>query len=337
MIDILSYWRTGRKTKTTPSGWVSGNAPCCQHNGQSPDHRGRGGIKVTDGAWSYSCFNCGYTASFALGRAVSFKARRLLTWLGVPESEIEMLTLETLRHRSVHGILDDRARAYNILAGFDFEERELPPGCEVITPELPFYWNYCRDRCLPQDFPLLTPIRSDGIHWTRPFVVIPFTYDNRVVGYTARALDGRAPKYLSNSQPGYVFGIDLQGPDWTHVLVMEGVIDALCIGGTAVMHNTISDEQARLIRSLGREVTVVPDHDRAGLELIDRAMELGWAVSIPDWPDDVKDVNDAVKKYSRLATLLTIMQARETSRIKIELRKRQLVKRIQHRDTKAVS
>jgi hypothetical protein len=31
----------------------------------------------------------------------------------------------------------------------------------------------------------------------------------------------------------------------------------------------------------------------------------------------------------RLATLLTIMHAKETSRIKIELRKKQLVKRLQ--------
>ena len=72
----------------------------------------------------------------------------------------------------------------------------------------------------------------------------------------------------------------------------------------------------------------MPDHDAAGMELVDRAVELGWAVSIPDWPDDIKDVNDAVVKIGKLATMITIMQARETSKIKIELRKRQLVKRI---------
>jgi DNA primase len=92
------------------------------------------------------------------------------------------------------------------------------------------------------------------------------------------------------------------------------------------MHNDINDAQARLIRNLGKEITVVPDQDSAGLALIDRAVELGWAVSIPNW-EDCKDVNDAVKKYGKLTTLLTIMQARETSKIKIEMRKRQLVKR----------
>jgi DNA primase len=174
----------------------------------------------------------------------------------------------------------------------------------------------------------MTSIKTDGVHWTRPFVLVPFTYDNRVIGWCARFLDDKQPRYINHSQPGYVFGTDLQCADWQHVLVMEGIFDALSIGGLAVMHNTISDAQARLIRSLGREVTVVPDQDTAGVELIDRAVELGWAVSIPEWPAGCKDVNDAVIKLGRLGALLTIMQARETSRIKIEIRKKQLVKRI---------
>ena len=200
---------------------------------------------------------------------------------------------------------------------------------EIITPELPKYWRYLRERCVPEDFPAMTTIRTDGIHWVREHVTIPFTYDGRVVGWSARMLDGRAPKYISHTQPGYVFGTDLQKQSWTHVLVMEGIFDALSIGGLATMHNTISDGQARLIRGLGRDIIVVPDQDTAGLALIDRAVELNWAVSIPNWPPHVKDVNDAVIEFGRLATLLTIVEAKETSKIKIELRKKNLVKRLQ--------
>ena len=167
--------------------------------------------------------------------------------------------------------------------------------------------------------------------WTpRPGVIVPFTYDGRIVGHTTRYLDDKMPRYIHDMQSGYVFGTDLQRANWQHVMVMEGVFDALCIGGLAVLHAEISDAQVRLIRSLGREVTVIPDQDAAGMKLVDRALELGWAVSMPEWPDDVKDVNDAVKRWGRLTTLIHIMQARETSRIKIELRKKQLVKRLQH-------
>jgi DNA primase len=165
--------------------------------------------------------------------------------------------------------------------------------------------------------------------WTpRPGLIVPFTYDGRIVGHTTRYLDDKNPRYIHDIQPGYVFGTDLQHADWQHVIVTEGVFDALSIAGLAVLHAEISDAQVRLIRSLGREITVVPDQDTAGMKLVDRAVELGWAVSMPAWPDTVKDVNDAVKQWGRLATLIHIMQSRETSRVKIELRKRQLAKKL---------
>ena len=326
MLDIRQYLPV--KQKQTPSGWVSFNAVCCQHNGSSLDKRGRGGLKSAEQGWSYHCFNCGYTASFILGRQLTFKARRLLSWMGVTDSEIDHVNLESLKHKNIHGILDDRQKTSNILSAIEFEERDLPPYAELLIEEGE-YRDYVRQRCVPQDFPVMVQIQNDGVHWTRPHVIIPFTYNDQIIGYTCRFLDNKQPKFISDSQPGYVFGTDLQHKDWTNVIVTEGVFDALSISGLAVMHNTISDGQARLIRSLGKEIIVVPDQDTAGIELIDRAVELGWAVSIPDWPKGCKDVNDAVIKYGRLVTLLTIMAARETSRIKIELRKKQLVKKIQ--------
>jgi hypothetical protein len=322
MLDILSY--LPNKRKQTPSGWISFNAPCCG------DKRGRGGLKVNEAGWSYHCFNCNKTAGFVLGKPVGYKAKSLLTLLGAPESEINALNLESLRHRSVHGILDDRAKIANALSNIEFEEfDDFPPASELVTQEHPFYWKYLRDRHVPEDFPAMTTIRTDGIHWVRPHVTIPFTYDGKIVGWTARFLDDKQPRYINHMQPGYVFGTEFQHNNWQYTIVVEGIFDALCIDGLAVMHNTVNDTQARLIRNLGKEVVVVPDQDRAGLELIDRAVELGWAVSIPDWGPDVKDVNDAVIKFGKLATLLTIMQSKETSKIKIELRKKNLVKRIQ--------
>jgi hypothetical protein len=322
MLDILSYLPA--KRKSSPSGWLSFNAVCCHHNGSSSDRRSRGGIKLSDQGWSYHCFNCGYTASFIQGRTVSYKARRLLSWLGVSERDIEFANLESLRHRSVNGLIEDRQRTFNVLQGIEFEERELPAGAEFVQHGTT-YWSYLLARYAPMDFPFMIDPLSK-----RRGIIIPFTHNNRVVGWTKRFLDAHNPRYFSDSQPGYVFGTDLQQPDWQHVIVTEGIFDALSIGGLGLMHNDINDAQARLIRSLDRQITVVPDQDTAGLALIDRAVELGWAVSIPNWQDGVKDVNDAVKKYGRLGALLTIMQARETSRIKIELRKKALVKRIQH-------
>jgi hypothetical protein len=326
MIDILPYLPARRKPSA--SGWTSFNAPCCEHNGESRDRRNRGGIKTSDAGWSYHCFNCGYTASFIIGRQLSFKARKLLGWLGVPTEEIERINLESLKHKNIEGLLNDRQRVSNTLQGIEFEERELPPAAELVTTQHSPQWDYLRTRAVPVDYPVMTVLKNDNIHWTRPQVIVPFTYDNRVVGYSCRMLDNRQPKYIHDTQPGYVFGTDLQGADWRYAIVVEGVFDALCIGGLAVLHAEINDAQARLIRSLDREIIVVPDQDEAGMRLADRAVELGWSVSMPEWPADVKDVNDAVIRWGRLATVITILQARETSKIKIELRKKQLVKRL---------
>ena len=323
MIDLHSYLPS--KRKQTGSGWISFNAPCCVYNGESADRRQRGGIKVNDQGWSYHCFNCGFTASFVMGRNLSFKARKLLSWMNVPQEEIERINLESLRHKSVAGLLDDRQRTANVLQNITFEDRELPEGFVIIDEHTPEHYQYLRDRCVPEDYPLGMNAGLPDEKWTpRPGVIIPFTYDGRIVGHTTRYLDDKTPKYIQDIQPGYVFGTDLQRPDWQHVLVMEGVFDALSISGLAVLHAEINDAQVRLIRSLGREVTVVPDQDEAGMKLVDRAVELGWAVSMPDWPTDIKDVNDAVRRFGKLATLIDIMHSRHTSRIKIEMAKKRL-------------
>ena len=104
MLDVRDYLPARRKQ--TPSGWISFNCPVCQ------EKRSRGGIKVSDQGWSFHCFNCNYTASFILGRNLSIKARQLLKHFNVPERDIEMLNLESLKHRSIHGMLEDRQRVW---------------------------------------------------------------------------------------------------------------------------------------------------------------------------------------------------------------------------------
>jgi hypothetical protein len=315
MIDVISF--LPGKRKQTSSGWVSFNAPCCEHNGESHDRRQRGGMKSTVQGWSYHCFNCGYTASFVLGRTLTFKARKLLQWMNVPQEEIERINLESLKHRSIEGLLGERQAIANQLQNIIFEDRLLPADTQPLNEQAK---EYLRKRAAPLDYPFLYKTMP------RPGVVIPFTHDNQVVGHTTRFLDDRTPKYIQDIQPGYVFGTDLQGVNWQSVIVVEGVFDALAINGLAVLHAEINDAQVRLIRSLGRDVVVVPDQDEAGMRLVDRAVELGWAVSMPEWPAGVKDVNDAVIRLGKLATLITIMQARETSRIKIELKRKRLQK-----------
>jgi hypothetical protein len=317
MFDVRPYLPAKRKQSS--SGWISFNAPCCVHNSESPDRRQRGGIKTTNEGWSFHCFNCGYTASFVLGRNLTFKARKLLGWLNVPQEEIERINLESLKHKSIEGLLTERQDVANKLQGIEFEDRNLPADMQKLPLQAE---EYLTARRISLNYPFMYKTMP------RPGIVIPFTYDNQIVGHTTRFLDTKIPKYIQDIQHGYVFGTDLQKDNWQFAIVVEGVFDALSINGLAVLHAEINDAQVRLIRSLDREIIVVPDQDAAGMKLVDRALELGWSVSMPEWPDGVKDVNDAVIKLGQLGCVMTIMQFKETSRIKIEMRRKQIVKKL---------
>jgi len=319
MIDILSY--IPQKRKQTSSGWVSFNAPCCVHTGESADRRSRGGVKQQEDDWSYHCFNCGFTASFVPGRPVSFKARKLLGWLGVDSTDIERLNLESLKRKSLLDLTAERNTIKQ--TQIDFDEKEVPDGVERIDPnnKLHFHYvDYLKQRGIVFGYPFLV----DKKRGPRDRIVIPYTYKNRIVGHTSRYLDNRTPKFINSQQPGYMFGYDLQKSDWTSAIVVEGIFDALSISGLACMHETISKDQAQLLKQLKRRIIVVPDQDRAGLSIIDAAVEHKFEVSIPEWPKDVKDVNDAVVRFGVAHTLQQIHQHAERSKIKIEMAKKRL-------------
>lgn len=324
MFDILSI--IPGKKKHTSSGWTSFNGICCSHLGHKPDRRMRGGIKF-DGQsnWSYHCFNCNFKCNFTLGRSITQKARQLLKWCGVDEIDIQRWSLESLQHKDLLDFTNKPKQKIKV----KFKDHELPEGqlLSKDNPEHKIYVDYVHNRGISTDeYPFLITPHEQGRMANR--VIIPYTYKNKIVGHTSRFLDGRIPKYLNEQQPGYVFNIDAQKEDWTVCIVTEGIFDALAIDGVAVMHDEISNEQAQLLSTLNKTIIVVPDRDKTGLKMCDRALELGYQVSLPNWDNDVKDTNDAVVKYGKLQTLLSILQSATNSKIKIELQRKKIGKQI---------
>jgi len=314
------------KHKKTPSGWTSFNAPCCVYNGENADKRMRGGMMHnTDGTVSYHCFNCGYTASYVPGRNISYKMRKLLGWLGVPDSEITRLSLEALKIIQTES---DSSEEHFITP--TFQSKELPVGARPIMECAD--WKALEPSGLDPDlFGAIEYLLSRGLMiddynfmWTpegsyKSRLIIPFYYQGDIVGYTARKIGNGSPKYITDSQPGYVFNLDRQNYYRRYCFVVEGPVDAISIDGVAVLSNDVKDTQATLINSLQRQIVVVPDRDRAGADLLESALHYGWSVSFPDWDDDIKDVNDAVQKYGRVYTMTKIINSIETNKLKIEL------------------
>lgn len=307
------------KRKTTPSGWTSFNAPCCHHNGTTQDSRQRGGLiknQTQDGV-SYHCFNCGFKASWQTGRKLSGKMKLLLQWLGASDDTITKLALAVLQFNETQGFQQ------TIVELPKFVDKPLPDGAQPIDENTPDnILQYMKSRQLNVD--------DYDFHWTpklgyKDRLIMPFYHkeynsERRIVGWTARKINEGSPKYMSEQQPGYVFNLDAQNWQRIFCIVVEGPFDAIGVDGIALLGSEVKDQQALAINALNKKVILVPDRDDNGHKLMEQAIELGWSVSMPDWSDDVKDVNDAVIKYGRMYTLHTLVSSTEDSELKIKLR-----------------
>ena len=325
VFDALQVYLPAKR-KQTPSGWLAFNAPCCEHNGTTPDTRQRGGlIANADEGVSFHCFNCGFKTSWRNGRNLSFKMKKFMRWLNVPDDTITKLALQVLQTKT------DSTGHKTFITLPKFVSKELPPKSKPIHEWADY--KALEPGGIDKDlFKVLEYIAARKLnlndydfYWTpeagyRDRLIIPFYYREKVVGYTARKVVESKVKYLSEQQPGYVFNIDEQTDDRKYVVAVEGPIDAIAIDGVASLGSEIKEQQTALLNSLGKHVIVVPDRDEAGQKLVYDAMEAGWSVSMPDWSQDIGDANDAVRKYGRLHTLYSIVKNAEESQLKIKLR-----------------
>ena len=325
VFDALQVYLPAKR-KQTPSGWLAFNAPCCEHNGTTPDTRQRGGlIANADEGVSFHCFNCGFKTSWRNGRNLSFKMKKFMRWLNVPDDTITKLALQVLQTKT------DSTGHKTFITLPKFVSKELPPKSKPIHEWADY--KALEPGGIDKDlFKVLEYIATRKLnlndydfYWTpeagyRDRLIIPFYYREKVVGYTARKVVESKVKYLSEQQPGYVFNIDEQTDDRKYVVAVEGPIDAIAIDGVALLGSEIKEQQTALLNSLGKHVIVVPDRDEAGQKLVYDAMEAGWSVSMPDWSQDIGDANDAVRKYGRLHTLYSIVKNAEESQLKIKLR-----------------
>lgn len=301
------------KTSRTPSGWITLNCPMCN------DKRKRGGIITDSAKISYNCFNCGFKTGWTPGPSIGKKYKELVKKLGATDKEVHQLQLELLKHSNEFEQLEESEYVYSVAK---FEKKELPENVQTIEslPEEHELRQYAQARGLLGVYPLLH--FSDIANRRR--IIVPFTYNGDVVGWTGRHVappDKNTPKYLLNTQPGYVFNVDkFVENEREIVIVTEGIFDAILVDGVSVLGNTVTAEQAHLIDKLNKRVILCPDRDKAGKKLIKQAVELGWEVSFPPWAPDIKDAADAVNRYGRLATIHSIIHHSTANKIKIEVK-----------------
>ena len=279
----------------------------------------------------YNCFNCKYTASWQPGRNISEKFKSLCRWLGANDDQIKELVFEALKTESTDYEPD------HFVEKVKFTEKELPEGAMSINewvnsaylPDISADIGPVIDYIYSRGFDAL----SDHFYWSPApgyidRVLLPYYYEGKIVGSTARKVREGKPKYLSDQHPFFVFNVDEQDPKNKYVFVVEGQFDAYAIGGVGLLTNEIAQQQAHIINQLGKEVIVIPDQDKAGLMLIKQAIDYDWAVAFPNWEDDVKDVADAVLKYGKLFVIVDAIKTAQRGEIKISVARNNLETRL---------
>lgn len=351
--------------RKTANKWISFNAPCCVHTGETADRRKRGGVLYApDGGISYHCFNCGFKTSYRPGRALSYKFKKWLAWMGADENRVQRLVVEALREKEQLPNTESATKTKEIV----FESRPLPDNSATLkqlglnialraewTDDNKIIWD---DQLVPEHaldiidyvgsrIPCDANLHNYDFYYTETTaynlhkrLIIPFYWKQQIVGYTARAIKSDIkPKYHSNHPADYVFNMDQQSADRQFVIVVEGPFDAMAVNGVAVLSSEVSEQQADIIDSLNREVIVVPDFDVkinentgkkvwSGRSLIDAALDYGWSVSFPVWHEQFKDTAEAARELGRLFVLKSILDARQSNPLKIELQAKQIYNKL---------
>jgi hypothetical protein len=252
--------------------------------------------------------------------------KTLCRWLGSSEDTIKELVFEAMRTEG------DDYRPEHQEIKLEFTDKELPEGAMPLLD-----WvnsKYWKDISLEVELVIAYVVSrgydpfNGNFYWSpasgyESRVIIPFKWEGRIVGNTARKVTSGKPKYLSDQHPHFVFNFDQQKENQKYIFVCEGPFDALAVDGVALLTNEIAEQQSRIINSLGAEVIVIPDQDRAGLVLFDRAAELGWSVAMPNWDPYVKDVADAVQQYGQLFVIVDAIKTAQQGQIKINMAKKQ--------------
>jgi hypothetical protein len=329
--DLILKQSSGDR-KRTPGGWTSFNGPCCIHNGQSrPDTKKRAGIKmIDDGGVIYSCFNCKFKSGWSPGRGLSQKTEFLLQWLGVQEEELRKLKFKIWQMQERIKADLPVEKTWTKLA---FTKRKLPDGAKPLREWIE---EGCQDPNFIQTLEYLagrgdeiltsleyywTPARKDDLNRR---IIIPFKWQEEIIGWTARAIFSSRWRYFTETQPHYMFNTENIKEGWMYLFITEGPFDAISINGIAMLGDHMDSEQISWINQSGLIPVIVPDRVEEGGTLVDTAIREGWHVSFPKWDKGIKDAADAVRQYGRLYTIWTIIDAKTNNRLQINIERKRL-------------
>lgn len=318
--------------KGTSGGWIKFDAPCCSHNHESIDRRGRGNLLITgNGDIVYNCYNCKFKTGWRQGdKYLGKKFKSFLSWIGLSESEIQAISFEAFKNCVETN--EEKTKSYFRPVNLDFTEKVLPKSFIKVEDSLECE-KYNNNEDLLNILEYLYT-RGDRLfnlnnyywcpdikyHMMRNRVIIPFYWNDKIVGYTGRYIgkppNKETPRYFSDIPKDYIFNTEAIKKEHNYIFLVEGPFDALAINGISILGDKCSKNQIEWIKKKAlvenKRVIVIPDQEKYGGELLKIAIDNEWEVSFPYW-ENCKDAADATKKYGYIPTVQSILSRLRSS------------------------
>lgn len=315
-----------------PGGW---NKVYCQVCGDGSRTQGpRGGWKFEGEDCFYNCFNCGIGGAFTPENEIfmSNDMRTIFECFGIESREYGKV-LYRLRNSKGKDFIPkiksqeevNRDKAFEAMKASEMEFPDyLVPLTDVInkpigekcvsflktkgmTPDdYPFYISNGKTNSKDQQEKINAKVMVNRL-------VIPIYYERSLLLIQGRDLTGQSKrKYINIGEISTaLYGLDRLNDSHKQIYVVEGFFDAFHLNGVATITNKLYKTQLDVLNSFDKEKVVVPDRGGDSSALLDKAVDVGWGLSVPKALESCKDVTESVMKYGKLFTCYHIQESKK--------------------------
>ena len=272
------------------SGFHSVYCPICNKT-----EKRTGGFRFESDKIGYNCFrgSCDASCVYTFGEPMSRRFKRLMEAIGV-KVPASLRMVKSSIQKAMEDV-DNDLYVKNSYNKIDFPEGNMVTVTDDDS-DLGAWWRrYLERRKIP-----MTGLRVCHSGQYRDCLMIPFWNDGKYVGCQFLT---KAGVYLANYGGNEHLLYSPSGSfNMKTVILVEGAMDARCIPfGVATLGKKVTPEQAYHL--IGKRVIMLPDI--YGNHYIDQFQDYEWEICVPPW--DVKDLNDAVKKYGLLVATRMVM------------------------------
>ena len=319
---ILNLLPPDKKQKKNGS-WTWNCRSCLSQGESRNDTRSRASLTINGDGLVFNCFNCKFSFGWQTGYPLSKKMIHWLKDLDVSDKQInELKSLMENQSTNNHKSITIKKKEY----------KKIPDEYKSFRESLK---KACKNKYFIKVAEYIVKRNPELIKWTDIYwcdkqnhFLIPYYENEEQVGYCLRMLDDNvSSKYLQYCYTGYIFNNDLLKSERQNIICVEGAIDALAIDGIGLLQNYLTKDRLKVLKyyAQNKNIIILPDNDSAGKKLVEQILKenLPFGISFPHWDSDIKDAEDAVKKYGKLYTIYNILNSIEYNPIMIKVKMQQ--------------